>query len=566
LHSRDSGTTFLVHRPLALLITHIVWSLVHGSHIVRMAMRLFVLAAVGLVSAANDDSESCGCEFCRDAPAKTMTFGPITNGAVHPEPVDPGARIKVLLSSYRDPRCAQTLDNLFKRAKDPSRVYVGVVDQQHANTDKFDCLALYCAMHAPGPCPHAEQIESLQVDASQPGNQGPIWARAIGSQLVRDEDEFCMQTDAHMDFRNDFDELLLKTFAMTGNEYAVLSTYVGNIRTDVNQQGENIIGLPRHEIPILCNTVQGAYGAFRNDQAGATSCLKGPVLSALWGAGLSFSKCHFERTVPNDPGLAGLFDGEEFSRALRAFTNGYDIYVPHRPIVYHNYGEGTGVEGGQDWHSNGDMSGQRLLKLQHGEITIDGDRYGLGKLRTVEQFQQFSGIDPRVPGGNSDEVKKRCGHLTYVPHKDDPSRKTRKMPPLPEGFANYTLLKGTDKMPEVDHKYIQIAREKMLPENQDAPAMASRVQLAQFGNPPPELWGSQAVPKKQLALLGQVAGVPQGATHFQQFREQKLPDRGVSTGNKAVHHSVARPIQGASFFSRTSSLQGQSAQFLSRRR
>jgi len=514
----------------------------------QSAMHVIALVtAAGLISAVGDKAASCGCNFCGDAPAKNMTFGPITPGAVRPEPINPGARIKVLLSSFRDPRCAQTLDNLFKRAKNPSRLYVGVVDQQYPKRDKLDCLALYCAMHAPGPCPHAEQIESLRVDASQPGAQGPIWARAIGSQLVHDDDEFCMQTDAHMDFRNDFDELLLKTFAMTGNEYAVLSTYVGNIRTDINQQGENIVGLPHHEIPILCNTVRGAFGAVRNDQAGGTSCLEGPVLSALWGAGLSFAKCHFERVVPNDPGLAGLFDGEEFTRALRAFTNGYDIYVPHRPIVYHNYGEGTGVGAGQGWRGNGDKSGQRLLKLQNGEISMDTDPFGLGKLRTVEQFQQFSGIDPRVPGGNSDEVKKRCGHLAYVPHEDDPSRKTRKMPPLPKGFAKYTLLKGTDTMPEVDKKYIEIAQTKMLPQSQDAPRMPTSLQMAQFGNPPAEFWARLPAPKKQLVFLEQGAV---GITDPQEVKEEQFPDSGVAARFNELPNLRAQPKQSPLLFSR----------------
>ena len=44
----------------------------------------------------------------------------------------------------------------------------------------------------------------------------------------------------------------------------------------------------------------------------------------------SFSKCHAELKVPVDPHTPGIFDGEEFNRAARFFTYGYDVYTPNR--------------------------------------------------------------------------------------------------------------------------------------------------------------------------------------------------------------------------------------------
>ena len=34
--------------------------------------------------------------------------------------------------------------------------------------------------------------------------------------------------------------------------------------------------------------------------------------NAVWGAGLSFSKCHAEKKVPNDPHAPFIFDGVQF--------------------------------------------------------------------------------------------------------------------------------------------------------------------------------------------------------------------------------------------------------------
>ena len=61
------------------------------------------------------------------------------------------------------------------------------------------------------------------------------------------------------------------------------------------------------------------------------------LTNGIWGAGLSFSKCHAERKVPYDPHTPYIFDGEEFSRAIRFWTYGYDIYTPHRVYVVHDY-------------------------------------------------------------------------------------------------------------------------------------------------------------------------------------------------------------------------------------
>ena len=61
------------------------------------------------------------------------------------------------------------------------------------------------------------------------------------------------------------------------------------------------------------------------------------MIEAIWGAGLSFSKCHAERKVKVDPHTPNIFDGEEFSKAMRYWTFGYDIYSPHRVFVLHDY-------------------------------------------------------------------------------------------------------------------------------------------------------------------------------------------------------------------------------------
>jgi len=142
----------------------------------------------------------------------------------------------IAISSFRDKLCPRTLYNIFKKASYPRRIKVGVVQQ---NTDHdIDCLEGYCSLATQDKvlmskdrhvnCPFRENILMTRVDASSA--EGPVWARSLGSKMIRDE-EFCLQIDAHMDFANNFDTLLLSSWALTENEYAVLSTYVSDVET-----------------------------------------------------------------------------------------------------------------------------------------------------------------------------------------------------------------------------------------------------------------------------------------------------------------------------------------------
>merc|ERR1712194_404268 len=65
--------------------------------------------------------------------------------------------------------------------------------------------------------------------------------------------------------------------------------------------------------------------------------IKTPMLHPLWGAGISFSRGHRVLRVPYDCCLPMIFDGEEFSMAVRMWTWGYDFYTPRSSIVAHPY-------------------------------------------------------------------------------------------------------------------------------------------------------------------------------------------------------------------------------------
>ena len=121
--------------------------------------------------------------------------------------------------------------------------------------------------------------------------------------------------------------IIVDMFHLTQNDYGVLSTYV----TDIGENNKDPTNVPH-----LC--MVEFTSSIRNWGTKECSFLTRPKLTnAMWGAGLSFHRCHAELNVPVDPYLDNVFDGEEGSRGIRFFTHGYDVYTPHRVLVTHDY-------------------------------------------------------------------------------------------------------------------------------------------------------------------------------------------------------------------------------------
>lgn len=238
--------------------------------------------------------------------------------------------IHVLIASFRDRLCGRTLHNAFRRAANPRRIYVRVFDQVQLRppSDRVDdagCWEVYCREHNPGCDEFKDQVQVVKVDAG--ASRGPTYARSKLSAMVHWDyerrerpgevelhpvraDDFCMQIDSHMDFSDGYDIGLIAMHHRARNDYAVLSTYV----TAMEENNKD----PRN-VPNLC--MVEFTSSIRN--WGTKECrglVKPKLTNAMWGAGLSFHRCHAEINVPVDPYLDNVFDGEEGSRGIRFFT------------------------------------------------------------------------------------------------------------------------------------------------------------------------------------------------------------------------------------------------------
>jgi len=395
----------------------------------------------------------------------------------------PTTDIFITIASFRDRLCPRTLYNIFHKAEYPDRVRVAVV-QQNNPTDDIDCLVGYCVIFQENnpertDCPRQDQVFMERIHYKDA--KGPVFARSIASDMIPDDAEFCMQVDAHMDFLPGFDTAMLNMWGSVNNEYGVLSTYVSDITTYEEEAGGLGVN-DRHEVPHLC--MIRFHGGGQMPRNWGTKCIvratQPKLTNALWGAGLSFSKCHAERKAPNDPNLPFVFDGEEFSKAARLWTHGYDTYSPHRVYVFHDYHASQGDPKHSAWSSNQKMRGpappilsskdDKLLHKHHVMVKTEAQawmriralinmpndydhlqldhlrksKFGLGDRRSINQLMEFSGLNTTQMQEQVSPWK--CANLElvrfqqhtagedYIPHFDEWDRP---VDPYDEGSIYY---------------------------------------------------------------------------------------------------------------------------------
>lgn len=333
-------------------------------------------------------------------------------GAVPVPPLSiPNATTPILLevSSFMDgKRCGRTLGWALEKATAPQRLQFRVLEA-HGDTDD-DCISVFKNDYLPGLCQPGGNLRLRDPSASTDeeckqkilershawvmkgeAGQGPAHQRGVASELLEysDEDSMCLSTDSHMGFQDSWDAKLLDDWTNTRNEFAVLSVYPVNI------------GTPYETMVDLCG-YSLEDGVPRGTTGGNRDPARFPYLTMNWAAGFSFARCHMERNVPVDRHLRWVFTGEEVDRAVRLFTNGYDMYLPTGAAVTHEYAHAKQMFWNfEDKNSEKERqdSHRRMVTL----LKLDGDgldekdsdfgKFGLGTQRSLEDYVRWSKID-----------------------------------------------------------------------------------------------------------------------------------------------------------------------------
>ena len=310
-----------------------------------------------------------------------------------PPPAQRGARrrpptIFLSIAAYCDPLLGFTLRSAYSQASDPSRLVFGVVEQALPGQE----LRLGAGWAA-------QQVRWLRVPALQA--RGPCWARALAMTLYQGEDWF-FQVDSHTWFEPGWDERLLRwgRHCAALNPRCLISCYPNPFTMVAGEPSATVVG------PQVLAHVVSAAAQF--DAAHPVLYFEGvpvasdaPVPGLHVGAGCLFAPGRVVDELPYDPRL--YFHGEEQAFALRAWTRGWDIFhVPGMP-VYHQYHQADAAP--RPLHWSPEIDGQRsqraadLTAAAHQRLAdllwtgADLGVYGLGSVRTLADYADFSGID-----------------------------------------------------------------------------------------------------------------------------------------------------------------------------
>lgn len=293
--------------------------------------------------------------------------------------------IFVSVAAYRDAQCTDTIKDLFAKADDPSRVFVGICEQNTGDA-KESC--------APVKLP--ENVRRVQIPHTEA--KGPTYARYLCSTLYNGETWF-MQIDSHTKFAQGWDTLAISNIQKCPSKTAILTHYPRVIE----ESGEKHTG-----VPVLCKSKFDNNGVPTFESIIMDPRADGmPRAVPFVSGGFVFAPGQAVKDVPFDPDLPYLFQGEEILHSARLWTAGYDFFTPLDNIVFHQY-ERKGAP--RFWNDIKDYTGpqaethkkvRRLLGLE--QPALSGYGYGMGSARSLADYWKFADIDVAKKASKSAE-------------------------------------------------------------------------------------------------------------------------------------------------------------------
>lgn len=295
---------------------------------------------------------------------------------------DQAPTIFVQIAAYRDPQLLPTIKDMLENASYPEHLRVGICWQYHPG-DVFDWLDEYR---------EDDRFSIREVLYSQ--TKGVCWARNQVQQMY-DGETYTLQIDSHMRFVPAWDELLISMITQLqyeGYPKPLLTAYVPSFNPE-NDPEERVMEpwrmtfdrfIPEGAVFFLPETIP-------NWQK-----IEAPVPARFYSAHMAFTLGAFSVEVQHNPEY--YFHGEEISIAARAYTHGYDLFHPHRVVIWHEYTRKGRTKqwdddttwGEKNMHSH--HTNRKLFGMDGEEQSGHDGPYGFGRERTLRQYEEYAGL------------------------------------------------------------------------------------------------------------------------------------------------------------------------------
>jgi hypothetical protein len=277
-------------------------------------------------------------------------------------------KIFVQIASFCDPQLVPTIKDMLANAKYPKNLIFAIARQFNPE-DGFDNVDEW-----------RDDKRFRILDIPHTDSKGVCWARNLTQQLYKGE-EYTLQIDSHMRFEKDWDDTLIKMIKQLqkkGFPKPLLTGYVSSFDPDNDPSGRVTEPwrmsfdrfIPEGAVFFLPETIPN----WRE--------MNEPVTSRFYSAHFAFTLGKFCEEVQHDPEF--YFHGEEISIAVRAFTHGYDLFHPHKVVIWHEYtrkGRTKQWDDDKEWGKKNELShkkNRQLFGMDGEEITLDFSKYGFG--------------------------------------------------------------------------------------------------------------------------------------------------------------------------------------------
>lgn len=295
------------------------------------------------------------------------------------------SKIFVQIASYRDPELVPTIRDCINKAKRPENLTFGICWQrddtesleEFTNDPRFRIIDI----------PHLE-------------SKGLCWARSLIQQEWRGE-EYTLQLDSHHRFLQDWDVELIEMMKLTGSEKPIITSYAGMY----DPVGNKLLNNEPYKMVADRFTPGGTIMFYPHVIPNYQNLTK-PVPARFVSGHFFFTIGQHCVDYKYDPNL--YFAGDEISLSIRSFTLGYDLFHPHKVVIWHEYTRKGRTKHWDDFNENNvkskkverpwwemDNDSKRRLRhmLREEDNNIDLGIYGLGNVRTHRDYELYAGID-----------------------------------------------------------------------------------------------------------------------------------------------------------------------------
>jgi Glycosyltransferase (GlcNAc) len=292
--------------------------------------------------------------------------------------------IFVQIASYRDPELVPTIRDCIAKAKHPENLTFGVCWQK----DETESLEEF---------KDDPRFKIIEIPWNE--SKGLCWARSL-IQKLWDGEKYTMQIDSHHRFAPNWDTDLIEMMGLTNSEKPILTAYAGMYSPKNNV----LMNFEPYKMVADKFTPSGTI-LFYPSSIENWQTLNAPIPARFVSGHFFFTLGIHCKEYKYDPNL--YFAGDEISLSIRSYTLGYDLFHPHKLVIWHEYTREGRTKHWTDFNEENKKSGkvesnwwemdsESKKRLRHmlreEDNQIDLGEYDLGTVRSHHDYELYAGI------------------------------------------------------------------------------------------------------------------------------------------------------------------------------